>query len=223
MAKKLKLKKKLKQTPAPELPQKRTSKTVKDTKSKMNTLPGLEGLKSFKWLSTTYKGRKWVKYWLDFREDPALFDHWQEALRSEDVTGALVEVVVAINHEDWHRFDVEEATKYLQSAFYLKPIVPKVEFSRGVKDMVKKTPTEDAVSHLNISPLEHVQNFIDLRNPVNAEEASKIALAVIEGYLPDFKGLLKEVERPSLSQIRYEGVRKSGKKLKTSKKVLKKK
>ena len=59
-------------------------------------LPKIDAIEGAKWKSTTYSGRRWIKFNLDFATNPQLFEIWPDVLKSEKVGDALIEVVVRI-------------------------------------------------------------------------------------------------------------------------------
>jgi len=211
MARRIKLK-------SPEKPAQKREKSqtgdrprrFKRRRVKNVALPKIDAIEGAKWKSTTYSGRRWIKFTLDFAKKPELFEIWPDILKSEKVDDALVEVSVWIKYEDLPKFDAARATKILKSAFYLKPITPRVV---NMKFNFLPDKENNFVS-VSVTPLERVQTFVNFRNPINKEFAERVAMEVIKGFHPTFKGYLKEVPAPDLMTHHYRAKRRAKRKLK---------
>ena len=181
-----------------ERPQRFKRRRVKNA-----ALPNIDAIEGAKWKSTTHSGRPWIQFILDFRKKPELFEIWPDVLKSEKTDGALVEVVVRIKYDDLPKFDAARAAKILKSAFYLKPITPRVA---NMKFNFLPDKENNFVS-VEVSNFERVQTFVDFRRPVNKETAERVAMEVIKGFEPTFKGLLKEIPALDLMTHNYRAKR----------------
>lgn len=175
-------------------------------------LPSLEKMVALKWITTRNTGRKWIKFNLDFVKYPELFTYWKKVLASEDIAGAMVQLEIFIRNEDLAKFDVDKARQICKEAFYVKPIVPRISF--WTEDDKADDDDKKQISDIFISPFQYVCQIVKVRKPINRVLALNIAKEIMEGYIPNFKGFVKQIDVKNSRSFDYEFVARKKKKLK---------
>ena len=102
------------------------------------------------------KARKFVEIDLDFVENP----EWLLGVELVDVTDAIVKVNIRILEEDLHKLSMESIQSALDSAFYIKKIIPKIVKEKTVRI---KSITIDS------TPIDAVRQFMEFKKPKNSE------------------------------------------------------
>lgn len=112
--------------------------------------------------------RKFVEIDLDFVENPKLLD----GFKMPEVKDAIVKVNIRILEEDVHKVVVQELMDSLKNAFYVKKIVPKIVKERTARI---KSITIDS------TPLDAVQQFMEVKKPKNSKSIMEKALSLMQG------------------------------------------